>query len=230
MEISELRQRLEAIGQEHVLRFWDELTDASRSRLVHQLQSLDLDRIAVLVQTHVKTKPTIRLPRDIQPVKPYPRNPGQEYRKLYDDARRRGYQLLQEGKVAAFLVAGGQGTRLGYDGPKGEFPVTPVKNKPLFQVFAEQLLAHSRDSGRAIPWYIMTSDINDAATRAFFARHNYFGYDPANIMFFEQGMMPAFSFDGKMLLDQKDSLALSPDGHGGSLRALWRSGAVADMR
>jgi len=230
MEISELRRRLEAIGQEHVLRFWDELNNASRSRLVQQLQSLDLDRIAALVQTHVKTKPTIRLPKDIQPIKPYPRQPGEEHRKLYDDARRRGYQLLREGKVAAFLVAGGQGTRLGYDGPKGEFPITPVKNKPLFQVFAEQLLAHSRDSGRAIAWYIMTSDINDAATRAFFARHNYFGHDPANIMFFQQGMMPAFSFDGKMLLDEKDSLALSPDGHGGSLRALERSGALADMR
>src|SRR5207249_11511288 len=96
--------------------------------------------------------------------------------------------LVREGKVGAFLVAGGQGTRLGYDGPKGEFPITPVKNKPLFQVFAEQLLAHSRDCGKAIAWYIMTSDINNGPTRDFFAKRHHFGYDPKNIIFFEQGM------------------------------------------
>src|SRR5205807_5360824 len=81
-----------------------------------------------------------------------------------------------------------------------------------------------------LPWYIMTSDTNDAATRDFFAKHNYFGYPKQDIFFFQQGMMPAFAMDGKMLLAEKDSLALSPDGHGGSLRALARSGALADMR
>jgi UDP-N-acetylglucosamine/UDP-N-acetylgalactosamine diphosphorylase len=142
-----------------------------------------------------------------------------------------GEEALRRGEVAVLVVAGGQGTRLGYDGPKGEFPVTPIHNKPLFQVFAEQLLAHSRDAGKPIPWYIMTSDANDAATRAFFQKHNHFGYDPKNIFFFQQGMMPAFDLaTGQMLLAEKDSLALSPDGHGGSLRALDRSGALADMR
>ena len=126
--------------------------------------------------------------------------------------------------------AGGQGTRLGYDGPKGEFPVTPIKHKPLFEVFAEQLRAWSRDSDKPVAWYIMTSDINDAPTRAFFKQNNFFGCNPADVFFFEQGMMPAFSLDGRLLLAEKDSLALSPDGHGGSLRALDRSGALADMR
>src|SRR5699024_103206 len=126
----------------------------------------------------------------------------------------------------AFLVAGGQGTRLGYDGPKGEYPVTPIKQKPLFQVFAEQLRAHSRDAGKSIPWYIMTSDTNDAPTRAFFEKNNFFGYPKPDVYFFQQGMMPAFSMDGTMLLAAKDSLALSPDGHGGSLRAIFKSGAL----
>jgi UDP-N-acetylglucosamine/UDP-N-acetylgalactosamine diphosphorylase len=160
----------------------------------------------------------------------YPRRPGPGQEKLYADAERRGMDLLRQGKVAAFLVAGGQGTRLGYDGPKGEFPVTPVKNKPLFQVFAEELTAHARAAGHAIPWYIMTSDANDAATRQFFQKHNSFGYPKQDIIFFQQGMMPAFSMDGKILLGEKDSLALSPDGHGGSLRALAKSGALADMK
>jgi UDP-N-acetylglucosamine/UDP-N-acetylgalactosamine diphosphorylase len=170
------------------------------------------------------------LPRDIQPAKAYPRVPDGSLRPLYHDAQTKGGELLSQGKVAAFLVAGGQGTRLGYDGPKGEFPVTPIRNKPLFQVFAEQLRGDMRDFGRVIPWYIMTSDINDAATRAFFERHQHFGYDREDIFFFQQGMMPAFSLDGQLLLAEKDSLALSPDGHGGSLRALNRSGALADMR
>ncbi|HEY0008316.1 MAG TPA: UDPGP type 1 family protein, partial [Tepidisphaeraceae bacterium] len=149
---------------------------------------------------------------------------------LYKKALARGHELLKAGKVAAFLVAGGQGTRLGYDGPKGEYPVTPIKNKPLFQVFAEQLLAHGQGAGKPIPWYVMTSDINDVPTRAFFAKNKYFGYDPTLIRFFQQGMMPAFGTDGKMLLGGKDSLALSPDGHGGSLRALRKSGALEDMQ
>jgi UDP-N-acetylglucosamine/UDP-N-acetylgalactosamine diphosphorylase len=229
MDIAPLRQKLASIGQEHVLRFYDQLSEPGKKKLLAQLQALDLHRINDLVETQVKRKATIPLPKDIKPVDAYPREADAKHRQLYQDADRRGHELLRHGKVGAFLVAGGQGTRLGYDGPKGEFPVTPVKNKPLFQVFAEQLLAHSRDAGRPIPWYIMTSDINDAPTRDFFKKSNYFGYDSRNIMFFEQGMMPAFSMDGKMLLAEKDSLALSPDGHGGSLRALEKSGALADM-
>ena len=97
-------------------------------------------------------------------------------------------------------------------------------------MFAEQLLAASRDAGRAVPWYVMTSDANDAATRAFFQKHNHFGYGEKDVTFFAQGMMPAFGLDGKMLLAAKGSLALSADGHGGSLRALDKTGALEDMR
>ena len=229
-EIKTLRQELLGIDQSHVLRFFDRLNNLGREKLHRQLAALDLGEIDELAEMHVRHKSTIPLPTRIEPVKTYPRQAGPSQEKLYADAMKRGHELLREGKVAAFLVAGGQGTRLGYDGPKGEFPVTPIKHKPLFQVFAEQLLAWSRDSGKAIPWYIMTSDVNDAATRAFFKKHNYFGYDPKDVFFFQQGMMPAFSMAGKMLLAAKDSLALSPDGHGGSLRALHKSGALADMR
>ena len=230
MDLETYRQNLAAHGQEQVLRFAAQLDPAGQRKLGAQLEALDLGRIARLADEYVRNKPTLELPKDIQPVKPYPRVPGPEHRQLYRDAENRGRQLLREGKVGAFLVAGGQGTRLGYEGPKGEYPVTPVRNKPLFQVFAEQLLAHSRDAGRAVPWYVMTSDINDGPTRAFFQKHNFFGYDRAHVFFFQQGMMPAFAADGRLLLAERDSLALSPDGHGGSLRALERSGALADMR
>jgi len=230
MDVSAVRKKYAAIGQDQVFRFFDELPPAGQEKLLRQLDSLDPQLIAELAESHVRNKPSVSLPHDIQPITPYPRHPGPQQAKLYADARSRGEQLLRQGKIGAFLVAGGQGTRLGYDGPKGEFPVTPIKRKPLFQVFAEQLLAHGRDFGRPIPWYIMTSDANDAATRAFFQKNNYFGLDPKNVVFFQQGLMPAFSMDGKLLLAEKDSLALSPDGHGGSLRALDRSGALADMQ
>ncbi|HEV2292672.1 MAG TPA: UDPGP type 1 family protein [Tepidisphaeraceae bacterium] len=230
MNEAALKQKLESIGQGHVLRFADSLDPARRSKLTKQLESLDLDAITELAESHVRSKPPLPLPKDIQPVKPFARVPAPDQVQLYNDAEQRGRELLKAGKIGAFLVAGGQGTRLGYEGPKGEYPVTPIKGKPLFQVFAEQLLAHSRDCGCAIPWYIMTSDINDDRTRAYFKDNACFGYDPRNILFFQQGMMPAFAMDGRLLLSEPDSLALSPDGHGGSLRALEKSGALADMK
>ncbi len=233
MSFQTLQQKLESIGQQQVLRFYGELDAAGQQRLLAQLEALDLDYIAELAEQQVRQKAVLPLPTDIQPIIPLPRTPQTADQKtLYAQAQARGNELLRAGKVGAFLVAGGQGTRLGYDGPKGEYPVTPIQNKPLFQVFAETLIARGRDAGagKVVPWYIMTSEVNDAATRAFFAKHDYFGYDASAIFFFQQGMMPAFSMDGKLLLGEKSSLALSPDGHGGSLRAIQRSGALADMK
>ena len=229
MDVAAARDKLNHIGQSQVLRFYDELDPAGREKLLGQIAALDLDAVAELAESHVRQRPALDLPSDISPVDILPREPGPDRRELYAKAKSRGEQLLTEGKIGAFLVAGGQGTRLGYDGPKGEYPVTPIQNKPLFQVFAEQLLAVGRDAGKAVPWYVMTSESNDAATRSFFEKHHYFGYDAANVIFFAQGMMPAFSNDGKMLLGAKDSLVLSADGHGGSLRALSKSGALDDM-
>src|SRR5436190_1923623 len=103
-------------------------------------------------------------------------------------------------------VLSGQLSSLDLDSMK-ELIETQVKTKALFQVFAEQLLNWSRQTGKSVPWYIMTSDVNDAPTRAFFKKHNYFGYNPADVVFFQQGMMPAFSFTGEMLLEKKNSLA-----------------------
>lgn len=225
----QLQQQLEQIGQSHLLKILPHLSAVEQSKLLAQLKRLDLPYLGELIESHVRNRTHIALPKKMEPVEIYPRRPRPEQQSLYREARSRGDQLLKDGKVAAFVVAGGQGTRLGYDGPKGEFPVTPIRQKPLFQVFAEQILARGRDAGRAIPWYVMTSDVNDAATREFFVRHNYFGLSKSDVFFFEQGMMPAFSFDGQMLLSSKDSLALVPDGHGGSLRALKRSGALDDL-
>ena len=145
-------------------------------------------------------------------------------------AKAAGEAALRAGRVAAFTVAGGQGTRLGYDGPKGTFPVTPLKRKTLFQVFAEKIQAAGIRYGRPLHWFIMTSHQNHAATVTFFEEHRYFGLDQGRVHFFRQGRMPAVDFSGRILLETKGTIALSPDGHGGSLRALERSGALDLMQ
>ncbi len=175
MPTTDLPAQLTSIGQSAVLRFADRLDAAGRAKLTAQLQALDLPHVAALADEYVKHKPHVALPKDIRPVKAFPRVADAANAELYKRATATGHDLIAAGKVAAFLVAGGQGTRLGYDGPKGEYPVTPVKAKPLFQVFAEQLLNYGKTFGKPVPWYLMTSDVNDAATRAFFGMNDYFG-------------------------------------------------------
>ncbi|MFP4223914.1 MAG: UTP--glucose-1-phosphate uridylyltransferase [Phycisphaeraceae bacterium] len=225
------RDALQQAGQEHVLHYWDQLDDDQRRRLLGQIESVDWREVSRLIQTHVKQKPEFKLPENVEPAPWYPNEPGVDLAPKYRGACAHGEQLLREGKVAAFTVAGGQGTRLGWDAPKGTFPATPVRQLPLFALFAEYLRKAEAKYGRPVPWYVMTSPINDADTRAFFERNDYFGLDPDHVMIFPQGMMPAIGLDSaKVLLADRDRIALSPNGHGGSLKALYTSGAIRDMR
>lgn len=231
MKHADLATRLNAIGQAHVFRFWQHLTPDQQNDFAKQLESLDWKLIDQLVQTIVKHPHKFVLKGDVQPAPYYENKPADpEKQNKLKTAFARGEELLRQGKVAAFVVAGGQGTRLGWDGPKGTFPATPVKHKSLFQCFAETLLALGKRYGHAVPFYIMTSPQNDQPTREFWQKHQVFGMDKANVTFFPQDQMPAIGFDGRALLESMDSLALSPNGHGGSLMALWKSGAIGDMK
>src|ERR1700722_15189125 len=129
MATTDLRSNLEKLHQRDLLAHLEKISPVQRQQLTDQLASLDLNMIGQLIESHVKHKQLFSLPSRIDPVKIYPHHPGNEYSDLYRQAKSRGQQLIKEGKVAAFVVAGGQGTRLGYDGPKGEFPVTPIKQK-----------------------------------------------------------------------------------------------------
>ena len=144
----------------------------------------------------------------------------------YDYWKETGEILLGKGQVAAFLVAGGQGSRLGFDGPKGMFDIGLPSHKSLFQLQAERLQNLSAQVGHAIPWCIMTSPLNHEATVNFFTENNFFGMDRTNIRFFEQGTICALTPDGHAVLDG-DRLALVPDGNGGCFRALSQSGTLA---
>jgi len=227
----ELAAKLAAIGQAHVLKFANDLSPDQLARFEQQLASLDWPLIDHLVKTIVKSPEKFELKGDVKPAPYYENKPADTATKeKLCKAFGRGEELLCQGKIAAFVVAGGQGTRLGWDGPKGTYPATPIKKKPLFQCFAEFILALGQRYGKPIPFYIMTSPQNHGPTTAFWKQHNYFGMNPADVMFFPQDQMPAIAFDGKVLLESKDSLALSPNGHGGSLMALHKSGAIADMK
>ncbi len=225
-----LRSSFHAAGQGQVFAFWDRLDAAARSALLAQAAEVDLAEVARLYRSLVASPPAPVAAGALEPApyEPLPARGGDAAK--WAAARAAGEAALRAGRVAAFTVAGGQGTRLGYDGPKGTFPVTPVRRKPLFQVFAEKILAAGRRAGRPLHWFIMTSHANHAATEACFAEHRHFGLDPGRVHFFRQGRMPAVGLDGRILLETTSSLALSPDGHGGSLRALHRSGALDLMK
>ncbi|NOY81724.1 MAG: UDPGP type 1 family protein [Kiritimatiellaeota bacterium] len=228
---AELVARLRPWGQEHLLRFWDGLSAGERMRLAGQIQAVDWAQMDRWIRRYVLQKPEVSLPPDLEPAPYYPLEPEDgRQRELYARARKHGAALLSAGRVAGFTVAGGQGTRLGFDAPKGTFRIAPVTGKSLFQLFAEGILRAREKYGAPIPWYVMTSPINDAATRAFFQAAGYFGLPETDVRFFPQGTLPAVGFDGKLLLARRDSMALSPNGHGGSLAALRDSGALEEMR
>lgn len=224
------QRRLERLGQGHLLRYWPELDAGQRLELLSDLETTDIERAAALVDAYVRRKPTIEMPARLEPAPVFPATPGAGQSELYVEARRAGEQAIRDGKVAAFTVAGGQGTRLGYDGPKGGFKISPVRNAPLFQLFAEYLLGVERAYGKRPRWYVMTSPSNHDETLRIFREQRWFGLGESDVVFFSQGQMPAFMLDGRIALGEKHRLALSPDGHGGSLTALLRSGALADMR
>ncbi len=223
--LAKLRKR----GQEHVLRWWDDLGPADREHLLTDIESIPWEILDRLIRSHVLIRPDHTVPRDLSPPTVYKQPPTPGQRALYDQAVRLGRDLIRTGKVAALTVAGGQGTRLGFDGPKGALEVTPVGGKTLFELFAETIKAARRCYDSPIPWYIMTSPANHEQTAEYLKSRDFFGLPETDVILFRQGMLPAFDFQGRLLLARKHRLALAPDGHGGSLKALVASGALSDL-
>lgn len=221
---------LEPIGQTHLLGWWDELNGAQRALLLTEIESVAWSALGPLIDSHVRSKPRVEVPESVAPAPVYPMQADEGRADEYRAACRRGEELLAAGKVAAFTVAGGQGSRLGFDGPKGAVAVTPVGDRTLFELFAAMVLGASERYGCEVPWYVMTSPANHAETQSFLVGHQFFGLPADRVRLFPQAMLPAFDFQGRALLSEKHRLALAPDGHGGSLTALARSGNLADMR
>ncbi len=225
-----LKRKFEEAGQGHVFRFWDELDEKARQQFLEQLKKIDLNLVTRLVHDFVRNPQKAKFQGKLEPAEviPIPQTPEQQ--REAEKAQQMGEAVLRAGKVGLILVAGGQGSRLGFSGPKGAFPITPIKNKSLFQWHAEKIRAIENRYGVTLPWYIMTSESNNAPTQSFFKENRYFGLQPGQIFFFVQDMLPAVDAEGKIILDRKDHVFTSPNGHGGTLLALRKSGALDDMK
>ena len=221
----ELRRRLKAADQEHVLAWWDQLDESQQQSLLGQLQELDF---AKLRELYANRDNLCEVPKreSIQPITVLPRNDPDE-----SANRKAGEEALSKGEVAVMLVAGGQGARLGFHHPKGMFPIGPVSEKTLYRIHAEKILATSRLYGGSIPFLVMTSHATHDETEQEFEKENYYGLPETDVHFFCQGTMPAMDLtSGRLLMESRDRLFLSPDGHGGMLYAFQGSGLLERMR
>jgi UDP-N-acetylglucosamine/UDP-N-acetylgalactosamine diphosphorylase len=228
----ELEARLAPFGQAHLLRFWNQLDECGRDKLAMQIDAIDLAQIAQLYRQGAGTHDWSAIARRAEPA-PATRLADLQHGSRWsaNDARQRGREALAAGKIGVLLVAGGQGSRLGFDHPKGLYPIGPVSGASLLQIHFEKALAAARRYRAAVPVYMMTSPVTHQEQADFLDRHNRFGLPQDDVVLFRQGTMPAVDAKtGKLLLAERDSLFLSPDGHGGTVAALATSGAIDSLR
>lgn len=209
-------------GQEHVLRFYNELSENEQEALLSQIESIDWRIFEVLTASDVMAGRGKFEPLGALTV--------EEISEKKEEFESAGIEALAAQKIGAVLLAGGQGTRLGLDKPKGTLNVGINKEFFLFEAHIKWLL-HVKDiCGEYVPLYVMTSDINNADTVSFFKEHDYFGYDSNYIKFFIQEMTPAVDYDGKIYMTEKGKIALSPNGNGGWFRSMISAGLVDEMK
>lgn len=214
MEYADANIKLQIINQQHLLNDWHFLSDKQKQILLKQIEALDVEMFCaqkklLFVDSNVH-EPVIF--------------PFTEYDRAgnADDAQA-GRKLIANGLVGCILIAGGQATRLQTDNPKGMFPVTVIKQKSLFQLFAEKTVAASKQAHRKLQLAIMTSPLNHQKIIQFFGDHSYFGLDPKQVTFFSQGMLPFLDLEGNLFLDN-DLIAEGPDGNGSSLQCFYKQG------
>ncbi len=222
MTIEEARAFLAERGQEQILRFYDELSASERQSLLAQIEAIDWSILKNMdAPQDLSGAGNVIEPISGLDLKAIERQKAEFYAV--------GKDAIQKGKVACVLLAGGQGTRLGVDGPKGKYDIGITKPVYIFERLIRNLQEVTEGVGSVVPLYIMTSEKNHDETVAFFAEHDYFGYPKAAIRFFRQEMAPAVDFNGKVLLEEKGRIALSPNGNGGWFRSMQRAGFTEEF-
>lgn len=225
--LDHLIQRFQDAGQGHVFKFFHNLSDPRKQEFLNSAQQIDLNYVTPLInQALIKSVDKENL-SNLLPVDPFSFSSAKQEKIDHFALIKKGEELLRAGRVAALVVAGGQGTRLGFHGPKGTLPITPIKKKSFFQLFAEKIKAAQDSYQSVIPWLIMTSESNYKDTLDFFNHNNNFGLK--DVHFFNQSLLPVIDFNGKFLLDEHGLIAMAPDGHGGSFESLVRSGLISKM-
>ena len=221
------KELAEKYGQQQLLQYWDELTEEQQKQLAADIESIDFELMNSLYEAAGKPVTQAGIGKlDPMPCADVTKMDGEEKDRL----SRKGMEVLLKGKMAALTMAGGQGSRLGHEGPKGTYDIGLPEHKSLFEIQCDGLKKVSIEAGRVIPWYIMTSEINHEDTVNFFKEHNYFNYPEDSIFFFPQTMIPVMSKEGKLLLENPGKVLRSPNGNGGLFQSLHRSGALEDMK
>lgn len=210
-------------NQRHLLSGWERLSKVEREDLLQQISRIDFPALAQLYANRDAAATALPERSRIAPIPVQSESPSLEFLQV-------GKEALRKGQVAVLLVAGGQGSRLGFEKPKGMYPIGPVTNATLFRIHAEKVLAISRRYGSTVPLLIMTSLGTHAETVAYFSSENFFGLSPRDVFFFQQGTMPAVDLEtGRVLLEQPGRIFLSPNGHGGTLTALADTGMLKEL-
>jgi UDP-N-acetylglucosamine/UDP-N-acetylgalactosamine diphosphorylase len=220
---------LKKYEQHHILEHYYTLPAEKQRLFLKNLEELDINLIFSLYNDFSNKKYFSHHPDTIRQAEiiKIPETSGEKA--LYEKALAAGESLIRDGRVAILIVAGGQGSRLGFEGPKGTFPATPIMKKTLFQLFAESIKAINEKYNTSIPLLIMTSEENHSDTIDFFKLNDYFSLEKDNVHFFRQGMIPSISPEGKLILKDETNLFTNPDGHGGSLKAFHDSGLLRDL-
>ena len=222
----ELEGVLKKYGQEHLLMQYDKLDEAHQNKLLNQIENIDFELINNLYRNankEVKNETEEITPMDY--LDKYKLNGKYKY---YENM---GQKAIKAGKLAALTMAGGQGTRLGHEGPKGTFDMGLNSHKSLFELLSDNLKTEGKKYGVTIPWFIMTSEENNEETVKFFEKNKNFGYQKdKNLFFFIQGELPMVDMEGKILLAEDGLVKLAANGHGGTYEALVKSGMTEKMR
>lgn len=215
---------LDKYNQPHILKHYYSLSLLEKEEFIGELGKLDFKLVFSLYEKISRKKSPVKHIIDIYPSRIFtiPKNSDEQMQR--EEARILGESLIYKKKIAVLIVAGGHGSRLGFNGPKGMFPISPVKNKSLFQLFAESVRAISLRYKVVIPLLIMTDTEMLPEVDSFFKTHNFFGLDPQDVHFFVQERLPTLTDDGKLLLKDRTHLFVNPNGHGGCIKALYDSG------
>lgn len=208
--------------QEHIMKYFDELNEEEKEELLKQIEITDFSVLSNLDGNKENIARGTFEPLGAVTIDDISAN-SSEYIAI-------GTEAIKAGKAAAVLLAGGQGTRLGFDKPKGMFKIGVEQELYIFQCLINNLMDVVKLTGTWIPLYIMTSEKNNKDTIDFFKEKNYFGYDPEYIRFFIQDMAPSVDFDGKILMESRSKISVSPNGNGGWFSSLVRAGLLNDIR